>query len=139
MKLIKASIALVVAMIAGAGVAYADSGQFVRYSCYLVFYYGASSGNANSNTCGGGYSTKLCADAPGATSTNTFAAELWEQRDFAPDYRRSWTPQLQYNWAAHCQAPVSLRAGYRHYVHVGWSYASGAGSAANGYGRTQTP
>jgi hypothetical protein len=125
-------------MIGGAGVAYADSGQVVRYSCYLVFNYGVSSGSANSNTCGGSRTVKQCADAPGVTSANTFAATLWEQRDFAPDYRRSWTPQLQYRWAAHCQAPVSL-ADKRHYVHVGWSYASGAGSAANGYGRTQAP
>jgi hypothetical protein len=48
------------------------------------------------------------------------------------------TPQLQYASAAHCQAPVSL-ANASHHVTVGWSYASGAGAAANGYGRTQTP
>lgn len=104
----------------------------------LVFYYGVSSGSANSNTCDGSRTVKLCADAPGATSQNTFAAELWEQRALQPDYRRSWTPQLAYAWAKHCQAPVSLAA-KKHYVHVGWSYVSGAGSAANGYGRTETP
>jgi hypothetical protein len=137
-KLVKVGFALIFAMLAGAGVAYADTGTFVRYSCHLVFYYGISSGNAESNNCGGSRTVKLCADAPGATSTNTFAAELWQNKTAAPDLRRSWTPQLQYRSAAHCQAPVSL-ANASHHVTVGWSYASGAGPNANAYGKTQVP
>jgi hypothetical protein len=138
MKILKASVVMALAVAGGAGVAYADTGTFVRGSCSLVFYYGISAGNAESNNCSGARTVKLCADAPGATATNTFAAELWQNRTAQPDIRRSWTPQLAYRAAAHCQAPVSL-VNASHHVTVGWSYASGAGPNANGYGRTQTP
>lgn len=137
MKLIKASIALVVAMIADAGVAYADSGQFVRYSCDLVCYYGVSSGNADSNTCGGSVTTKLRRCAWGDIVQHLCRRTLGAAR-LRARLPPVLDPSVAIQLAANCQAPVSLAA-KRHYVHVGWSYASGAGSAANGYGRTQTP
>jgi len=126
----------VVAVLTAAGIvpAVAASGTYTRFVGSIVYFYGRSSGNADSYDFTNASSTRLCLDAPGATARTMVVGELKRRKAFAADpvlVRMS----AYYSDPEKRSSTVGLTSSYKYYSYATWNYTSAHGSNANGYSR----
>lgn len=107
---------------------------YVAQSRQVVFYYGETSGNGDSNNFAGYGTSKLCADAPGATSNNSFNVKYYRNRTLQRDDRLK-DRDLLYSQRQYLSAGFSTSSSSRYHTYVGWSAVPAANNAANGYSR----
>lgn len=122
-------------MLAGstATAAFAVTGS-VAQARQVVFYYGETSGNGDSQDFSGYGTAKLCADAPGATSNNSFNVKYYLNRSLQRDDILKDTDRL-YSQGQYLSAGFSTTSSSRYHTYVGWSAVPAASNGANGFSR----
>lgn len=134
-KIVSLSVGAVV--LGTAGTAYA-AGTYTPQAKQVVFYYDISSGNGDSNDFNGYGSAALCADAPGASSPNTFGAAFVRNRTGLPDSTVSSFDRA-YSQAQYTGGSFSTSGSDRFHTNAGWSYAGALPGSPNGFSRAVRP
>ena len=120
-------------VVATGGVAYA-SGVYTPGPTQVAFFYDRSSGNGDSNNFAGYGTARLCADAPGATSTYSFGANYRHNRTGIPDETLK-SALLKYSDAAYTSTTFSTSSGASYHTNADWTYAGDLPGEPSGYSR----
>lgn len=122
-------------VVAVPAVAYAsNTGTYNAVSGSIVFFYGRSSGGAQSKDFSGASSSRLCLDAPGAHARTMVVGNLNQNRTLAFDPTLR-TLSAYYSDPQKVSSSASLSPSSRYYARADWNYTSAEGSNANGYSR----
>lgn len=119
--------------LATAGAAFAITGS-VAQSRQVVFYYGETSGRGDSNDFSGYGTAKLCADAPGATSNNSFGVQYLRNITARPDVVLK-DRLLAYSSGKYVSQSFGTTSSSRYHTNVNWSAVPSANNGANGFSR----
>lgn len=120
--------------VAGTVTAAAASGTYTQFVGSIVYFYGRSSGNAQSYDFTNDSSSRLCLDAPGASARTQVVGNLKQNRTAATDPTLR-TLSAYYSDAEKVSSSASLNTSSRYYANAFWNYTSAEGSNANGYSR----
>ena len=124
----------VLALVVGTGGTAYAAGTYTAQAKQVVFFYDISSGNGDSNDFSGFGSAALCADAPGATSVNTYGASFIQNLTARPDQVRL-SFDSSYRSPQVIKGNTSTSSSNRFHTNAGWSYAGNQAGAPNGFSR----
>ncbi len=127
--------ALASILIGSAGAAYADSGDFVRQSHGVVFYYGTTNGDSDSFNFSGGPVYRVCQDAPGVSYNANHYSKLVLNKTLADETLRSVASS--YADPKRCSNTYDTSSTKNYHVRVDWVGVPSAPDTNNGYGRAE--
>ena len=132
---VRLAAATAVATVVPAAAAWAaNTGTYTATVGSLVFFYGRSSGHAQSKNFTSASSTRLCLDAPGASAHTMAVGNLRQNRTAATDPTLT-TVSAYYSDPEVRSGSVGLNTSSNYYAQADWNYTFAEGSNANGYSR----
>lgn len=132
-RLVRVAVIASAIVVVPSAAAYALTG-YVAQDGQVAFYYGETSGHGDSNNFHGYGSARLCADAAGQTSNNTFVASYIKNVSFAPDTTIR-DVNLRYSENEYKSAYFSTSSSSTYHVKSDWSAVPSAPDYVGGYVR----